>query len=135
MAKKTSDSRGNRKPADPGRVRPQYAGRARNVNLFPTFVPVLVFSGAVLWAAANRGNSIWVVSAFALGLGAMIAFLAPRRKVLLGSLPALGTFLTLLVLELGGGWAGLREVADYWVPVSLSAIVGALLGTRLKIRL
>lgn len=134
MAKRTGGMRDKRESTEQRWVSAQYARRTQNPSLFRMFVPVIIFSGAVLWAAANRGNSVWAVAALALGIGLMLAFLAPRHKVLLGSLPALGTFIILLIPEVSSGWAALQEVADFWVPVSLGAIVGALLGSRIKPR-
>ncbi len=134
MAKQTSNVRDKRGSTGQRRVSTQYARRTQDPSLFRMFVPVIIFGGAILWAAADRGNSAWAVAALALGLGLMLAFLAPRHKVLLGSLPALGTFVILLISEASSGWAALREVADFWVPVGLGAIAGALLGSRIKLR-
>ncbi|MDA8096061.1 MAG: hypothetical protein C4575_02295 [Desulforudis sp.] len=117
------------------RVRSVNTRRGRQVKIFPTFLPILLFSGAILWVATERDTHPVAPMAFALLLGLMLAVLAPRHKVLTGSLPALGTFALLLVVQVGGGTTPFNEVATVWAPISLTGIIGALIGARLKIRL
>lgn len=106
--------------------------RQRQVNIFPTFVPILLFSGALLWVATEGDTHPVVPMAFSLALGFMLAFLAPRHRVLTGSLPAIGTFALLLLVQVGGGNVPFNDIALVWAPISLTAIIGALLGSRLS---
>lgn len=113
----------------------QHGMSKQRPSVFRIFGPVLLFGAGMLWVAADKGHGSWTVAGLALGLGLLLAALAPRRKVVLGSLPGFGVLLILLLLEFKGGPGGVRPVADFWIPVALGGIVGALIGSRLKLRL
>lgn len=135
MTKKTTDGGpAGRKPAARGRMRPSPTRRT-GPSLFRVFAPVMIFGAGMLWVAADKGHGPWAVAVLALGLGLLLAALAPRHKTLLGSLPALGIFAIFLIMEAEGGWPALRAVADFWAPVSVGAIIGSLVGARLRLRL
>ncbi len=93
----------------------------------------LAFASALLYLAADRQESallVWLVAGL---FGLLVAILAPRRKMLLSLVPPLGGFIISWYLAYREGVTDLTVIVNIWVPIALSALVGAVFGTRLKL--
>jgi fumarate reductase subunit D len=93
----------------------------------------LAFSTALLYLAVEQQQEapvVWLVAGL---LGLLVALLAPRKKLLLGLVPPLGGMVISLFLTYREGVANPTVTLNIWVPLALAALVGALVGTRLRL--
>lgn len=93
----------------------------------------LVFASALLYLAVERQSSVPALLFVAGLMGLLVGVLAPRKKLLLGLVPALGGFLIHLVVVYPQEIQGLTVLLNLWVPLALASLVGAFLGSRLRL--
>ncbi len=106
--------------------------RRKNIP-WPQLSVFLAFATALLYIAAERGHAMPVLLVFAALMGFLAAQLSPRKKLLLGMVPAAGGLAVDLVIAHQQAAPDITGVLNLWVPLVLAALVGALVGARVRV--
>ncbi len=107
--------------------------RRKKNTPWPQLLIFLAFATALLYITAERGHAMSVLLLFAALMGFLVAQLSPRKKLLLGLVPAVGGLAASLVVAYQNATPDLTGILNLWVPLILAALVGALVGSRFEI--
>lgn len=105
--------------------------RKKNIP-WPQLLIFLAFATALLYITAEREHTMPVLLLFASLMGFLVAQLSPRKKLLLGLVPAVGGLAVDLVAAYQQTAPDITGVFNLWVPLILAALVGALVGSRIQ---